>query len=90
MSRSVDRNRLDEEEGPYLQRHADNPVSWQPWDENALEAAAKFDRPIFLSIGYAACHWCHVMADESFTNDAIAVQSFPRASQTSAFDTRWW
>ena len=72
MSRPIDRNRLDEEESPYLQQHADNPVNWQPWDETALEAAAEFDRPIFLSIGYAACHWCHVMEDESFMNDAIA------------------
>ncbi len=65
-------NRLDEAASPYLRQHADNPVAWQPWDEEALELAAERDRPIFLSIGYAACHWCHVMADESFEDPAIA------------------
>ena len=68
----IDRNRLDEEASPYLRQHADNPVHWQPWDETALEAATRLDRPIFLSIGYAACHWCHVMEEESFTDDTIA------------------
>ncbi len=68
----VDRNRLDEEESPYLRDHADNPVNWQPWDEQALEAARERDVPIFLSVGYAACHWCHVMADESFEDEAVA------------------
>ncbi len=72
MSRPIDRNRLDEEESPYLTQHADNPVHWQPWDDAALDAAVELDRPIFLSIGYAACHWCHVMEDESFMNEAIA------------------
>jgi len=66
------RNRLDEEESPYLRQHADNPVDWQPWDEAALAAAAEQDKPIFLSIGYAACHWCHVMEEESFEDEEIA------------------
>ncbi|WP_436910904.1 thioredoxin domain-containing protein [Halosimplex marinum] len=66
------RNRLDEEESPYLRQHADNPVNWQPWDEAALAAAEEQDKPIFLSIGYAACHWCHVMEEESFEDEAIA------------------
>ncbi|WP_436924388.1 thioredoxin domain-containing protein [Halosimplex amylolyticum] len=66
------RNRLDEEESPYLRQHADNPVNWQPWDQEALDAAAEQDKPIFLSIGYAACHWCHVMEDESFQDEKIA------------------
>jgi len=66
------RNRLDEEESPYLRQHADNPVNWQPWDEAALAAAAERDKPIFLSIGYAACHWCHVMEEESFEDEGIA------------------
>ncbi|MEF8807968.1 thioredoxin domain-containing protein [Natronomonas sp.] len=65
-------NRLDEAASPYLQQHADNPVAWQPWDEEARELARKRDVPIFLSIGYAACHWCHVMADESFSDPDIA------------------
>ncbi|MDS0276941.1 thioredoxin domain-containing protein [Halomicroarcula sp. S1AR25-4] len=66
------RNRLDAAESPYLRQHADNPVNWQPWDEQALEAAQERDAPIFLSIGYAACHWCHVMEEESFEDEAIA------------------
>jgi len=66
------RNRLDEEASPYLQQHADNPVNWQPWDEAALEAARERDKPIFLSIGYSSCHWCHVMEEESFEDEAIA------------------
>jgi uncharacterized protein YyaL (SSP411 family) len=68
----LDRNRLDEEAAPYLRQHADNPVNWQPWDEAALEAAREEDRPIFLSIGYSACHWCHVMEEESFADEEVA------------------
>ena len=67
-------NRLDEAASPYLRQHADNPVAWQPWDEQARELAVDRDVPIFLSIGYAACHWCHVMADESFEDPEIAEQ----------------
>ena len=66
------RNRLDEEESPYLRQHADNPVHWQPWDEAALAAAEERDVPIFLSIGYSACHWCHVMEEESFEDPEVA------------------
>src|SRR5688572_8556442 len=65
-------NRLGEATSPYLLQHRDNPVHWQPWDEEALAAAREHDTPILLSIGYAACHWCHVMAHESFENPAIA------------------
>jgi uncharacterized protein YyaL (SSP411 family) len=72
MTTPASRNRLDEEESPYLQDHADNPVNWQPWDEEALAAAREQDKPIFLSVGYNACHWCHVMADESFEDEAVA------------------
>jgi uncharacterized protein YyaL (SSP411 family) len=68
----TERNRLDEAESPYLRQHADNPVNWQPWDEQALDAARERDVPIFLSIGYAACHWCHVMEEESFEDEAVA------------------
>ncbi|MFB6084672.1 MAG: thioredoxin domain-containing protein [Halorientalis sp.] len=68
----TDRNRLDAEESPYLRQHADNPVNWQPWDDDALEAARRRDDPIFLSIGYSACHWCHVMEEESFEDPEIA------------------
>ncbi|WP_137290101.1 thioredoxin domain-containing protein [Natronorubrum halophilum] len=72
MTEPTQRNRLAEEESPYLRQHADNPVNWQPWDERALEAAEERDVPIFLSIGYSACHWCHVMADESFADEEVA------------------
>ncbi len=65
-------NRLADETSPYLLQHADNPVDWQPWGEKALADARDQDRPILLSIGYAACHWCHVMAHESFEDEATA------------------
>ena len=65
-------NRLKYESSPYLLQHAENPVDWYPWGEEALQAARDTDKPIFLSIGYAACHWCHVMARESFEDSAIA------------------
>jgi len=68
----MSRNRLAEETSPYLLQHADNPVDWWPWGQPALAAAAAADRPILLSVGYAACHWCHVMAHESFENPEIA------------------
>src|SRR5258707_7495943 len=66
------RNALAEETSPYLLQHKDNPVAWQAWGPAAFEAAKREDKPILLSIGYAACHWCHVMAHESFENPAIA------------------
>ncbi len=65
-------NRLGGETSPYLKQHADNPVAWQPWDEAALHEARKADKPILLSVGYSACHWCHVMAHESFEDEAVA------------------
>jgi uncharacterized protein len=65
-------NRLCTATSPYLRQHADNPVDWYPWGEEALRRARDADKPIFLSIGYAACHWCHVMAHESFENAEIA------------------
>ncbi|MHB1004802.1 MAG: thioredoxin domain-containing protein [Chloroflexota bacterium] len=61
-------NRLQNESSPYLRQHAENPVDWYPWGEEALERAQREGKPILLSIGYAACHWCHVMAHESFEN----------------------
>ncbi|GAA0220022.1 thioredoxin domain-containing protein [Halobaculum roseum] len=72
MSDPTARNRLDEEASPYLRQHADNPVHWQPWDDDALAAARERDVPVFLSVGYAACHWCHVMEEESFEDEAVA------------------
>src|SRR4029079_9717364 len=65
-------NRLINESSPYLLQHAHNPVDWYPWGDEALAKAKQEDKPIFLSIGYAACHWCHVMAHESFENPEIA------------------
>ncbi len=65
-------NRLAGEKSPYLLQHAHNPVDWYPWGDEALQEAKAQDRPIFLSIGYATCHWCHVMERESFENAAIA------------------
>lgn len=65
-------NRLADETSPYLLQHADNPVDWHPWGEEALALAKSNDKPILLSIGYSACHWCHVMAHESFEDDATA------------------
>jgi uncharacterized protein YyaL (SSP411 family) len=65
-------NRLGQESSPYLRQHADNPVDWYPWGDEAAEAARERDRPIFLSVGYSACHWCHVMAHESFEDDEVA------------------
>jgi len=62
------RNRLALETSPYLLQHADNPVDWYPWGEEALALARSTGRPLLLSVGYSACHWCHVMAHESFEN----------------------
>jgi hypothetical protein len=65
-------NRLAAEKSPYLRQHADNPVDWLPWGDEALAKARGEGKPIFLSIGYSTCHWCHVMAHESFESDAVA------------------
>jgi hypothetical protein len=69
---AFDRNRLDDASSPYLRPHAGNPVHWQPWDDAALAHARETDTPILLSIGYSACHWCHVMAHECFEVSGIA------------------
>src|SRR3979409_1034968 len=65
-------NRLAGETSPYLLQHKDNPVDWYPWGEEALTRAREEDRPILLSIGYSACHWCHVMERESFEDEQTA------------------
>jgi len=65
-------NRLADEASPYLLQHAENPVDWYPWGEEAFELARADDRPLLVSVGYSACHWCHVMAHESFEDDATA------------------
>src|SRR5688572_9828963 len=65
-------NRLAQETSPYLRQHQDNPVDWYPWGDEAFAVARERGIPIFLSVGYSSCHWCHVMAHESFENDATA------------------
>ena len=65
-------NRLGNALSPYLRQHADNPVDWWPWCEEAFTEARRRDVPVLLSVGYAACHWCHVMAHESFESAATA------------------
>src|SRR6266542_1834952 len=65
-------NRLADATSPYLLQHKDNPVDWWPWSEGAFAEAKRRDVPVLISVGYAACHWCHVMAHESFENSAIA------------------
>ena len=65
-------NRLKQEKSPYLMQHGENPVDWYPWCEEAFQKAAREDKPIFLSIGYSTCHWCHVMAHESFEDPEVA------------------
>jgi uncharacterized protein YyaL (SSP411 family) len=72
MTQTTSTNRLAAETSPYLRQHQHNPVDWHPWGPEALVLARKLDRPIFLSIGYSACHWCHVMEHESFENEEIA------------------
>ncbi len=72
MNASAGRNRLAREKSPYLLQHADNPVDWYPWGEEAFARARDEDKPIFLSIGYSTCHWCHVMEHESFEDAEVA------------------
>src|SRR6202171_6327792 len=68
----VHTNRLAQEQSPYLLQHAHNPVDWYPWGEEAFAKARRENKPIFLSIGYSTCHWCHVMAHESFESEEVA------------------
>ena len=65
-------NQLASASSPYLREHADNPVHWQEWSDEALAVATRENRPVIISIGYAACHWCHVMERESFMDTAVA------------------
>ena len=65
-------NRLVHESSPYLRQHAHNPVDWYPWGEEAFARARRENKPVLLSVGYSACHWCHVMERESFEDEAIA------------------
>ena len=72
MTSGKTRNRLAFEKSPYLLQHTGNPVDWYPWGAEAFEKAKRENKPIFLSIGYSTCHWCHVMAHESFEDSTIA------------------
>src|SRR5436190_997141 len=74
MSDHGRQNRLAREKSPYLLQHAANPVDWYPWGDEAFERARREDKPVLLSIGYSACHWCHVMERESFEDEATAQQ----------------
>ncbi|HEX8060810.1 MAG TPA: thioredoxin domain-containing protein, partial [Cyclobacteriaceae bacterium] len=71
-SRSTDVNHLSSSSSPYLREHADNPVHWHEWGQEALDLAKTEDKPVIISIGYAACHWCHVMEEESFMDSTVA------------------
>ena len=71
-SKPAHTNRLAQEKSPYLLQHANNPVAWYPWGEEAFAKARRENKPIFLSVGYSTCHWCHVMAHESFENEEVA------------------
>src|ERR671922_1333192 len=71
-NKNLKANRLINESSPYLLQHAHNPVDWYAWGEEALQKAKQEDKPILLSVGYSACHWCHVMERESFENEQIA------------------
>ena len=72
MLNSIHTNHLSSETSPYLLQHVHNPVDWYPWGQEALDKARREDKPILLSIGYSACHWCHVMAHESFEDPHTA------------------
>jgi len=68
----INRNNLKDSTSPYLRQHADNPVHWQEWDHKVLEIAGETGKPILVSVGYATCHWCHVMVKEAFSDQQIA------------------
>ncbi|MDX1797847.1 MAG: thioredoxin domain-containing protein, partial [Candidatus Lokiarchaeia archaeon] len=72
ITREAEFNKLKSEKSPYLLQHAKNPVNWYPWGEEAFNKARDEAKPIFLSIGYSTCHWCHVMAHESFEDEKVA------------------
>ena len=70
--KNINMNKLIYSSSPYLQQHANNPVHWQEWGEEALQKAKNENKPLLISIGYAACHWCHVMEHESFSDEEVA------------------
>ena len=83
-------NRLVESTSPYLLQHAHNPVNWYPWSKEALDLAKKKQVPILLSIGYSACHWCHVMEKESFENEQTAeIMNLPQDFDVRIYLVSW-
>ena len=83
-------NRLATEKSPYLRSHATNAVDWMPWGSEAFARAKREDKPVFLSIGYASCHWCHVLSRESFDDAAIAkLIASPSACARPVRPMRW-
>src|SRR3989344_2747215 len=69
---NFNKNNLDKSYSPYLQQHKENPIHWQEWSQEVIVYAKKSNKPIFVSVGYSTCHWCHVMAREAFSNNEIA------------------
>ena len=94
-------NRLQFEQSPYLLQHRENPVDWRPWGSEAFQTAREEDKPVFLSIGYSTCHWCHVMAHESFQDgkrdvapssgigDVYKIQILSRSKSTGRSARMW-
>jgi len=78
-------NRLTKEKSPYLLQHKENPVDWYPWGEEAFQKARMEDKTVFLSIGYSTCHWCHVMAHESFEDEEVIKDTREYRSTPSIF-----
>ena len=82
-------NRLQFEQSPYLLQHRENPVDWRPWGSEAFQTAREEDKPVFLSIGYSTCHWCHVMAHESFEDETVAEAILSRSKSTGRSARMW-
>ena len=85
-------NRLQFEQSPYLLQHRENPVDWRPWGSEAFQTAREEDKPVFLSIGYSTCHWCHVMAHESFEDETVRRRStgILSRSKSTGRSARMW
>lgn len=85
-------NRLQFEQSPYLLQHRENPVDWRPWGSEAFQTAREEDKPVFLSIGYSTCHWCHVMAHESFEDETVAeaINRVLSRSKSTGRSARMW
>ena len=72
LNMNLEINNLDKSTSPYLRQHKDNPIAWQEYSEEVIEYAKSTKRPLFISVGYATCHWCHVMANDTFSNVEVA------------------